>query len=182
MAVGNFASLGAGLLGQQTASAPYGFSLQAANAANSVQFPLNLNPSGGDVAIGANLVVSTSGKGIDFSATPGTGTSELFADYEEGTFTPTITSGVGSITTLGTVNGQYTKIGNKYIVNINAGITVNGLGSGYIIMAGLPTAGNGTQLIGSGNENAVTGKALTISSDLPGASGANLRVCLIYQA
>ena len=84
---------------------------------------------------------------------------------------------------------------NKYIVNINAGITVNGLGSGYIIMAGLPTAGNGTQLIGSGNENAVTGKALTMSSittssiavtfydaTYPGASGANLRVCLVYQA
>ena len=141
-----------------------------------------------------NLIVA-SGQGIDFSATPGTGTSELLSDYEEGTFTPTITSGVGSITTLGTVNGQYTKIGNKYIVNINAGITVNGLGSGYIIMAGLPTAGSGTQLIGSGNENAVTGKALTMSSitnssiavtfydaTYPGASGANLRVCLVYQA
>jgi hypothetical protein len=35
-----------------------------------------------------NLVIGTSGKGIDFSATPGTGTSELLADYEEGTWTP----------------------------------------------------------------------------------------------
>jgi hypothetical protein len=29
-----------------------------------------------------NLVIGTSGKGIDFSATPGTGTSELLDDYE----------------------------------------------------------------------------------------------------
>ena len=36
-----------------------------------------------------NLIVAN-GQGIDFSATPGTGTSELFADYEEGTFTPVI--------------------------------------------------------------------------------------------
>jgi hypothetical protein len=39
-----------------------------------------------------NLVFSTVGKGIDFSATSegsGTMTSELFADYEEGTWTPT---------------------------------------------------------------------------------------------
>ncbi len=51
-AFGDYASLGAGLLLQQTLSSPYGFALQAANAANSVQFPLLLNPSGGNVGIG----------------------------------------------------------------------------------------------------------------------------------
>lgn len=57
-----------------------------------------------------NLVIGTSGKGIDFSATPGTGTSELFADYEEGTFTPTISSGFTSTGTV-TVDGTYIKVG-----------------------------------------------------------------------
>ena len=38
-----------------------------------------------------NLIVA-SGQGIDFSATPGTGTSELLADYEEGTWTGTLTA------------------------------------------------------------------------------------------
>lgn len=52
----------------------------------------------------------TSGKGIDFSATPGTGTSELLDDYEEGTYTPTATnltvnSGAASW------SGKYTKVG-----------------------------------------------------------------------
>jgi hypothetical protein len=35
-------------------------------------------------------VVLADGNGIDFSATSGTGTSELFDDYEEGTWTPII--------------------------------------------------------------------------------------------
>jgi hypothetical protein len=49
---GQIAGLGAALLGQQSASSPYQFNLQAANAANSVQFPLVLQPSGGNVGIG----------------------------------------------------------------------------------------------------------------------------------
>lgn len=53
-----------------------------------------------------NLVVSDT-KGIDFSATPGTGTSELLADYEEGTWTP-----AGNGITLTTASGRYTKIGD----------------------------------------------------------------------
>lgn len=52
-----------------------------------------------------NLVIGTSGKGIDFSATSGSGTSELLADYEEGTFTPTAGIALSSAT------GKYTKVG-----------------------------------------------------------------------
>jgi trimeric autotransporter adhesin len=40
------------------------------------------------IYVGDNVVIATSGKGIDFSATAGTGTSELLNDYEEGTWTP----------------------------------------------------------------------------------------------
>jgi filamentous hemagglutinin family protein len=54
-----------------------------------------------DGAITANgNIVMANGKGIDFSATAGTGTSELFNDYEEGTWTPTL---VGN-TSAGTYN------------------------------------------------------------------------------
>jgi hypothetical protein len=55
-----------------------------------------------------NLIVSN-GNGIDFSATPGTGTSELLADYEEGTWTPTDNSGAGLSFT--SVSATYTKVG-----------------------------------------------------------------------
>jgi hypothetical protein len=47
-----------------------------------------------------------SGSGIDFSATAGTGTSELFDDYEEGTWTP-----VNPQVTLTITSAVYTKIG-----------------------------------------------------------------------
>lgn len=60
----------------------------------------------GKIKLSDNLVIGTSGKGIDFSATAGTGTSELLADYEEGTWTPA--SGVGTATGAA---GIYTKIG-----------------------------------------------------------------------
>ena len=64
----------------------------------------------GDLSISdGNLVIATSGHGIDFSATgdgSGTDSSELLDDYEEGSWTPTITG--GAITASG---AYYTKIG-----------------------------------------------------------------------
>lgn len=55
-----------------------------------------------------NLVIGTSGKGIDFSATASAAgmTSELLTDYEEGTWTPT-----GGGVTFSTALGRYTKVG-----------------------------------------------------------------------
>jgi hypothetical protein len=72
----------------------------------------------GDVSVSTgNLVIGTSGKGIDFSATSGTGTSELFDDYEEGTWTPTITGSTsGSVAGITINRAAYTKIGNQVTV------------------------------------------------------------------
>ena len=65
----------------------------------------------GDLTVSAgNVIIGTSGKGIDFSATAGTGTSELLDDYEEGTWTPADGSGAGL--TFTSPIGRYTKIGN----------------------------------------------------------------------
>ena len=83
-----------------------------------------------------NLVIGTSGKGIDFSATPGTGTSELFADYEEGTWTPAV-AGVSLTTPLGT----YTKIGNKVYANFTFASTAAVSASSFLI-SGLPFTPN----------------------------------------
>jgi hypothetical protein len=87
-----------------------------------------------------NLVIGTSGKGIDFSATPGTGTSELLADYEEGTFTATI---IGS-TSAGTASytsqtGYYTKIGNAVAISLYIDWS-SGTGTGALRISGLPYA------------------------------------------
>jgi hypothetical protein len=85
-----------------------------------------------------NLVIGTSGKGIDFSATAGTGTSELLSDYEEGTWTPTIagstTAGTG---TYSTQAASYTKVGNRLL--FTAYITWSAhTGTGNMRIDGLP--------------------------------------------
>tara|TARA_R110002126_G_scaffold172955_2_gene321699 strand:- start:298 stop:930 length:633 start_codon:yes stop_codon:yes gene_type:complete len=95
----------------------------------------------GDVALSTgNLVISTSGKGIDFSATAGTGTSELFNDYEEGTWTPT----VGGTSTYTQQQGSYIKVGRLVTVSFDMAILLLGTGSTSGI-DGLPyTAGSAT--------------------------------------
>jgi hypothetical protein len=60
-----------------------------------------------------NVVIGTSGQGIDFSATPNTGTSELLADYEEGNWSPVI-NGVTI-----TDRGWYIKVGSVVHVGFN---------------------------------------------------------------
>ena len=101
-----------------------------------------------------NLVIGTSGKGIDFSATPGTGTSELLADYEEGTWTPVPTASSGTITTVGAVSGTYTKVGRQVTIWATIAITDNGTGSGRLDVSGLPFTASATRHAGVGfNQN-----------------------------
>ena len=90
----------------------------------------------GDVTFSTgNLVIGTSGKGIDFSATSGTGTSELFNDYEEGTWTPT--QGTFTTWTSPTFNAKYTKIGRLVTITLRqTGGTISSGGANYI--EGLP--------------------------------------------
>ena len=86
------------------------------NVADSVRLRI---PSSGDVQVlTGNLVIGTSGKGIDFSATSDASgkTSELLDDYEEGGWTPTL-GNTGTITA-GTAEGIYTKIGNICIARV----------------------------------------------------------------
>ena len=109
-----------------------------------------------------NLVIGTSGKGIDFSATPGTGTSELLDDYEEGTWTPVVTANVGTILTMGTVVGSYTKIGRQVTVMFDCTITSNGTGTSYIKVAGIPFASVTYVASGAGKEYNVTDKSINL--------------------
>lgn len=66
----------------------------------------------GDVTLSTGNLVVSNGKGIDFSLTPGTGTSELLNDYEEGVWTPGINYSVSIGDAVATVAiGSYTKVG-----------------------------------------------------------------------
>jgi hypothetical protein len=102
-----------------------------------------------------NFVVGTSGQGIDFSATPGTGTSELLADYEEGTFTPVLTCETpGNLAiTYGDQYGYYTKIGNRVFVNllVSTNTFTHTTASGNARITGLPyTSSSATQNVSIG--------------------------------
>jgi hypothetical protein len=102
----------------------------------------------GNVKLGnGNVILSTSGKGIDFSATAsgsGTMTSELLADYEEGTWTPAFTFATpGTLAlTYNLQSGSYTKIGRLvtviFRVSFAAGGIIKGTASGNLSITGLP--------------------------------------------
>jgi len=78
-----------------------------------------LDSETGDLTIeDGDLVIGTSGHGIDFSATSDGGTttpSELLDDYEEGTWTP---ANVNNTAVGDSFEGRYTKIGNRVWVTI----------------------------------------------------------------
>ena len=112
-------------------------------AGSSTRFQVESN---GNVKVNdGDLVIGTSGHGIDFSATSdgsGTDSSELFQDYEEGTWVPyfnNVTAG-----TYGHQSGRYTKVGRFVYctgqITIDSGLD-NSDGSA-INIGGLPYAGN----------------------------------------
>ncbi len=107
----------------------------------------------------SGLKFKSSGMGIDFSETAdgtGTMTSELLDDYEEGTFTPTLTfSTPGTSSFSYSVNaGHYTKIGNLAYIRMEIRLNAfsKGTASGDLRVEGLPyttkNLGNG-QFVGS---------------------------------
>jgi hypothetical protein len=86
-----------------------------------------------------NLIIGTSGKGIDFSATSGTGTSELLADYEEGTWTPQLRfSGATTGIAYTTQTGRYTKVGRLVSAQCRILLSSKGSAAGSAEIYGLP--------------------------------------------
>jgi hypothetical protein len=105
-----------------------------------------------------------SGQGIDFSATAGTGTSELFDDYEEGTWTGTFSDGTNDATMSASfTTGQYVKIGSMVMVSGYFVNTSIGSMSGAVRITGLPfTSGNANSYsagggCGSSDQNTTVG-------------------------
>ena len=84
-----------------------------------------------------NLIVAN-GQGVDFSATPSTGTSELLADYEEGTWTPNQGSGLTVVGTFSS-SGTYTKVGRiVFVTGVFNGSTSVAIPAADIICTNLP--------------------------------------------
>ena len=103
-------------------------------------------------------VIVASGQGVDFSATSsgsGTMTSELLADYEEGTWTPTL---VGTTTnptvTYSLQRGVYTKIGRIVTVTVYMGWSAFSGGSGNVGFGNLPFTIEGS--VGAGSSGSIS--------------------------
>ena len=140
-----------------TAATPYAVSIKdAASSSNGYPLLIISNSAGSDIyfrvdsgtsdiTAGKNIRFLSSGLGIDFSATSDAAgsTSELFDDYEEGTFTPTITSGAGSFSSITYDNarsGRYTKVGNlvHFQIKMRTDAISVGTASGAVVINGLP--------------------------------------------
>jgi hypothetical protein len=98
-----------------------------------------------------SVIIGTSGQGIDFSATshPAGMTSELLADYEEGTWTPVFSTTGTNFTSVTYINqtGRYTKIGDVVYVagSLYTSAATIGSASGDLVIAGLPFTVNATR-------------------------------------
>ena len=123
--------------------------------------------SNGNVSIGnGNLVFSTAGTGIDFSAASGSAagsTSSLLDDYEEGTFTVTMqyySGGWQNATFSNTpyTTGYYVKVGNLCTAYYYSSAFQLNIASGYsALFLGLPfAAANLTNGYGTGSVTHVT--------------------------
>lgn len=146
----------------------------------------------GNVSLNGGNLAFNSGNGIDFSATSGTGTSELFDDYEEGDFTPTLFYG-GTEVGYYSRGGKYTKIGRQVFCSMqfyfarNAGaVTFGGLPFTSGTWGGSPdshsgTTGRdyptGTDLTGLVNKGATTG---SLNYSFSGAGDSEIRMFVTY--
>ena len=114
-----------------------------------------------------NIVFETAGNGIDFSATTDTAgmTSELFNDYEVGTWTPTLGGSMTLNSGTWVATGYYTKIGN--IVNIEMKQTSGNVswGAGGLIIGGVPftPAGSGGGIGGASGSMTNTSPNISMS-------------------
>ena len=113
--------------------------ITGSGTANTLEAESGLTFDGTHLSItDGDLVIGTSGHGIDFSATAdGTGSNqaELFDDYEEGTWTPAIVSGSGSLTVH---SAKYTKIGRSVFIQFYFTISGTGSNSNNAQFSGLP--------------------------------------------
>ena len=135
---------------------------------------MRIHETSGNIDIPNGDLTFASGHGIDFSATPNSGTtgtthtSSLLDDYEEGTWTPIFIGTSGTFTNSSQL-GSYTKIGNLIHLTFYAGVTAIGTATGTVNIGNLPYAALGG---GTVNQRITTGSCMVDS--LPFNAGATM--------
>lgn len=111
---------------------------------------IDIKIGGSDVAsFSANGLEMVNGKGIYFGATAdgsGTTSSELFDDYEEGTFTPTVNSG-----TISNASARYRKIGTVCHVEMFFDSPSDITSGNGVNIGGLPFSVRATNTVATGS-------------------------------
>ena len=122
-----------------------------------------LGVTGNTTITSGNLVIATAGKGIDFSAASGSASgssSAILDDYEEGTWTPTVTV-AGSGMSFNVQQGTYLKVGNmvraQFYLNATGG-TMAGQGLKFGTLPFTPIGSHYT--VGFGYNN-TSGSSIT---------------------
>jgi hypothetical protein len=173
-----------------------GYSASGATGTTTTNLVFSTSPSittptlVGDATLSTgNLVIGTSGKGIDFSITshPAGMTSELLADYEEGTWTPDQGAGLTVVGTFSSV-GRYTKIGRIVTVHFSvSGSTSVAAAVGDYITNNLPFTTGGVTPVGVASNSNPNFSAIVIASStgvFPAAAiaaSATILVTITYQ-
>jgi hypothetical protein len=119
------------------------------------------NPStrfGDQTILNGNLVIGTAGNGIDFSATAGTGTSELLDDYEEGTWSSASITGA-NCSAVSLSNATYTKIGRLVTITgrFSATLTTTATAVYIVFLVPFPTVPNLCSSVGPVYHNLLVG-------------------------
>tara|TARA_R100001015_G_scaffold4625_1_gene1652 strand:- start:936 stop:2300 length:1365 start_codon:yes stop_codon:yes gene_type:complete len=142
---------------------------------------MRLNSTHLEMLNGANIKLPAL-SGIDFSADGNTSgaTSELFDDYEQGTFTPAMNQGI-NVSSYSQQHGFYVKVGN--LVQVSFRIRLSGSGSSnHIRFQGLP--------INSANLTGYSSGGIVTYTSVPGVSGSgtisvwmggNSSLCELYK-
>jgi len=157
--------------------------LAAVSVANALVPSNNLSDVGSTATAATNLGVGTTSTpthagmtltgllnvlaGIKFPAiqVPSSDPNTL-DDYEEGAWTPVVTSSAGTITTA-SATGTYTKIGRLWDIKVTVTITTNGSGS-TDVRATLPATPSAASTL-AGRETAIAGKSLAGTIPAAGA-------------
>lgn len=147
--------------------------IQSRTLAGVMQDKLTISGDSGDVNVRlGNIVVGTAGKGIDFSATSNAAgmTSEVLADYEEGTWTPTLDNS-GPATYTSQV-GRYVKVGKTVTANFRIVVSSYVSSGNALTISGLPFTSYSTNSVYSaGSINATLLTTAIVSMDMYLPSG-----------
>ena len=116
--------------------------------------------------LGVGASTPSSGTGITFPATQSASSdANTLDDYEEGTFTPSVSAASGSYTTV-TATGKYVKVGRLVTIRMRVNITTNGTASNAMILGNIPFPTTDNNDFGGGTrEDVGTGYAYTCSGN-----------------